>query len=191
MKHLSNFITVGFITLILLSLVASCTNETTTGNHDETITAADSTIQDSTQLKTRALKKKISTKAYYYKSLAAFANGKATINLSDLASLEGKQINLVVLYESDAPWADVFSSGKFEITGNDLLNGLMDSYALQIVKQFSIDEANEGIVMEAKDKLDNPIETARELSIVEHVLMVHVKEIPPVETVEETADREK
>jgi len=83
-----------------------------------------------------------------------------------------------VLYETNAPWAEIFNSGKFEITGDDHLNGLMESYNLQIIQQFAIDDANEGIVMQPTVILDDPVEAAREISMVDHVLMVHVKEIP-------------
>lgn len=190
MKHLTNLLSFGFIVLLISLSTVSCTNETPPNNHITSI-KTDTSVTDSSELKTRALKKKIASKAYYYKSLASFANGKATLSLNDLASLEGKEVNLVVLYEANAPWAKVFNSGKFGITGNDILNGLMESYELQIIQQFAIDDANEGIVMEAKTKLDNPVETARELSMVDHVLMVHVKEIPQTQNSMETADTEK
>jgi hypothetical protein len=55
----------------------------------------------------------------------------------------------------------------------------METYQLEIVKQFDLDDDNEGFVLEhIGELLDNPIEMARELSMVDYVFMVHIKEIP-------------
>jgi hypothetical protein len=144
---------------------------------------------ESTELNTRGFTSKVASKAYYYNSLASFADGNSKMDLNDLADLEGKQVSFVVLYEASAPWAETFNSGKYNITGDDKLNGLMETYQLEIVKQFDIDDDNEGFVLESLDGLlDNPIEAARELSMVNYVFMVHLKEIPlDDDTVNETA----
>ena len=68
-----------------------------------------------------------------------------------------------------------------------MLNGLMDSYELEIVKQFEIDDTNEGFVLEPNTMLENAVETAREISMIEHILMVQVKEVPSDVTETETA----
>ena len=162
--------------------VVACTSDDT-----ETSTVDSSDIE-STEISTRGLASKVQAKAYYFKSLASFEDGASKMSLDDLATLEGKEVNFVVLYDASAPWAKVFSTGKYTSTGNDILNGLMESYELEIVNQFDIDEENEGFVLEPLKKLDNPLETARELSMVDNVFMVQLKEVPPVEEVLETAD---
>jgi len=91
---------------------------------------------------------------------------------------KSKQFNLVVIYESDAPWAEVFTAGKYTKTGNETMNGIMESYELTIIEQLEIDEANECIVLEINDILDTPIDAARKLSLVDNVVMVYVKELP-------------
>jgi hypothetical protein len=184
MKYISKILSFSLVTLIALFTVASCnTDQNTQIAHQEKIT-------DTKDIHTRSTSKKVSSKSYYFNSLASFENGKADVDLNNLATLEGKQVNLVVLYESDAPWAEVFNTGKFTITGNETFNGLMESYDLSIVEQFEIDDDNEGIVLEADVLLDAPIEAAREISLVDHVLMVQVKEIPQDDVSEETADTE-
>lgn len=91
---------------------------------------------------------------------------------------QSKQFNLVVVYESDAPWAEVFNTGKYAKTGNETMNGIMESYELTIIEQIEIDESNECIVLEINDILEMPMDAARELSLVDHVIMVYVKEMP-------------
>lgn len=190
MKRIKTLLVFSFFASFLSLTIVSCTNNETTNTADATTMKADSSITDTSSLGTRTVKKKIAAKSYYYKSLASFEKGKTTLELEDLAGLADKKVSLVVLYEASAPWAEIFNSGKFEITGDDHMNGLIDSYNLLITKQFAIDDANEGIVMEPKATLEDPIEAAREVSMVDHVLMVHVKEVPtPTNTV--TADTEK
>lgn len=166
------FVVIGSI------LVNSCGADTT-----DTDTVTDP------NLNTRNLTHKVSAKAYHYKSLASFTKGKAEVQLTDLAQLQGKLVNLVLLYEATAPWADNFDRGEYAITGNDVLDGLLQSYNLEITQQFAIDDENEGIVIESKTALEDPIEAARKLSLVEHVLMVHVKEVPSNENTSDTADK--
>ena len=110
------------------------------------------------------------------------------MNFDQFAGLQAQNVNLVVLYESNAPWADVFSTGNVSKTGDDKFNGLMDSYQLVIARQFELDEFNEGLVLEPNADLSNPVEAAREISMIDHVLMVHVKEVPAGDNPDETAD---
>lgn len=190
MKRIKTLLVWSFFASFLSLIIVSCTNETTTNTTNTTTVTSDSSIADTSAMGTRTVKKKVAAKSYYYKNLASFEKGKTTLELEDLADLTDKKVSLVVLYEANAPWAEIFNSGKFEITGDDHMNGLMQSYNLQIIQQFAIDQANEGIVMEPKLTLENPIEAARELSMVEYVLMVHVKEVPK-STSTVTADTEK
>lgn len=190
MKRVKTLMVFFLLTSFLSLTVVSCTNNEEETKTTNTTTTSDSSIVDTSSLGTRTVTKKISAQAYYYKSLASFSKGAATLELDDLATLADKKVSLVVLYESNAPWAEVFNSGKYEITGNDHLNGLMESYNLEITQQFAIDDENEGIIMQPKENLDDPIEVAREVSMIDHVLMVHLKEVPPA-TSTVTADTEK
>ncbi|WMX13784.1 MULTISPECIES: hypothetical protein [unclassified Aureispira] len=181
MKVLNNLLTYGLL-VVLSIMVVSCSS-------DQTETAdANTTDVESTEINTRSASSKIAAKAFYYNSLATFKEGYADVDISTLATLEGKKVNLVVLYEADAPWAEIFNTGKYDQTGNDTFNGLMASYQLDIVQQFAIDEDNEGLVLEPNALLENPVEAARELSLVEDVLMVQIKEVPQEEDLNTTAD---
>ncbi len=142
-------------------------------------TAANKT-QNTTGLRaaTAASKKALAT-AVYYKTLAAFEKGKATADLGTLATLNNAKVSLVVMFESGATWATPFTDGNFSKTGDDKFNGLMESHGLAIAKHFEIDDMFEGLVLESsKGTVDNPIEAAREISMVESVMMVEVKELP-------------
>lgn len=174
-KQYSIFVIVLFITAFSI-LVNSCDSKSTSDDTDS-------------KMNTRNLVQKISAKSYYYKSLASFAKGKTEIQLSDLSQIQGKTVNFVLLYETSAPWASNFDKGEYTITGNDILDGLLQSYDLKITQQFVIDDENEGVVIESKTILENPIEAARQLSLVDHVLMVHVKEIPAEDNSTDTADK--
>lgn len=192
MKRTKTLLVSSFFASFLSLVIFSCSNnEKTDADTNTTSTVqVDSSVVDTISSNTRTVKKKIAAESYYYKTLVTFEKGKTTFELDDLPDWTNKKVNLVVLYEANAPWAEIFHSGTLEITGNDQMNTLMDSYSLQIIKQFNIDDSNEGIVMEPTLMLANPIETAREVSMVDHVLMVNIKEVPTVKS-KVTADAEK
>lgn len=161
----------GFVALLL---VVACNQPTPAPS-----TAAPET--ESTTLNTRSTQQRIEAAAYHYKTLASFRDGEVQ-HLADAANLAGKKVNFVILYEALAPWAEGFSTGEYTKTGDDHLNGLMEVYSLEIVKQFAIDDENEGLVLEPNKAIENPIDAAKELSLIDHVLMVEVKEVPPAES---------
>ncbi|MGH1335841.1 MAG: hypothetical protein ACRBFS_06905 [Aureispira sp.] len=183
MNSTNNFLFLS-IMLFLSLLVGSC-GDASTPNAE--LTATPAPFETETTISTRGNQQHVAIKAYHYKTLAAFKKGETEISLNDLAALAGKQINLVILYESVAPWAAGFNEGKYQTTGNDHFNGLMESYDLDIVKQFAIDMENEGLVLEPNAILSDPVEAAKELSMIDHVLMVEVKEVPNNELDESTA----
>lgn len=185
MNSINKFLFLSILLFVSL-LLSSCENSMTSKDNLAATPAPD---EVEAEINTRGNQQHIAIKAYHYKTLAAFKKGQAeNISLEDLAALAGKQVNLVVLYESIAPWAAPFNEGKYETTGNDHLNGLMEAYNLEIVKQFAIDADNEGLVLESNTTLENPVEAAKELSMIDHVLMVEVKEIPAEELDNSTAD---
>ena len=183
MKSFSKILSFNLLAIIVCSLFSCNTDQNTQ-------IALHETIVDNIDIHTRGTAKKVSSKSYYYNSLASFENGKADVDLNSLADIQGKQVKLVVLYESDAPWAEVFNTGRYTVTGNETFNELMESYDLSIVEQFEIDDENEGIVLEADVLLDAPIEVARKISHIDYVLIVQIKEIPQDDVLEETADTE-
>lgn len=183
MKRIKTLLVLSFFTSFLSLTVISCSYDKTPETITDTV-KVDSSRARIVSLGTRAIKKNIAAKSYYYKNLATFEKGETTFQLEDWANLINKKISFVVLYEANAPWAEILKSGELKITGDDQMNGLMASYDLEITKQFAIDDSNEGIVMVPKSILENPIETARKISTVDHVLMVHIKEVsPPANTV--------
>ncbi len=158
-----------------LLLLCSCTNQ------QPSILEAPK-LEASFLTKTRAAKKKVTAEAYYYRTLASFVNGSVTSTIIDEHPHAIQQVNLVLLYEAGAPWAELLEAGLPQATGNSNLNELLQSYQLEIVKQFSIDLNNKGLVLQASESLNDPVETARRLSLIEHVLMVNIKEIPAFES---------
>lgn len=181
MKFLNNLLPLCFLT-ILSFIVISCSS-------DQTETAeANTTDVESTEINTRGAASKVSAKEYYYTDLAIFSEGLVDTDLETLATLEGKKVNLVILYEADAPWAEIFSYGKYEETGNDAFNDLMTSYKLDIIQQFAIDQDSEGLVLEPNGLLETQVEAARKLSLIEGVSMVQIKEVPLEEGLNTTAD---
>ncbi|MCH2022962.1 MAG: hypothetical protein MK207_10840 [Saprospiraceae bacterium] len=183
MKSISNFFSFNLIAVVVVMAFSCNTDQNTQIAHHETII-------DSKDIHTRSIVKKVTSKSYYFNSLASFQNGEADVDLNNLADLEGKQVNLVVLYASDAPWAEVFNTGRYATTGNETFNALLESYDLSIVEQFELDDESEGIVLESDVLLNAPIEVAREISLIDYVLIVQVKEIPQDDVSEETADVE-
>ncbi len=185
MKSFKNFLQFSFIIAIAALMTTSCATE-----QAEPIASVDAMSSMNIQegKTTRTFKKKVAAKEYNYTTVAEFKRGLTDKqDLQVLADLQGKQVNFVVIYDAIAPWADVFGQGKVTKTGDDRLNGLMESYGLDIVNQFEIDEISEGFVLEPNVVLENAVETAREISMVEHILMVQVKEVPSDATEAETA----
>ena len=134
---------------------------------------------ESTEFNTRGYTNKVASKIYYYNSIVSFENGNSNMDLNNLADLNGKQVNFVVLYEASAPWAETFNSGRYDTTGNDELNHLLEIYQLEIIKQFDVDDSKEGFILESiGGGVESPIEVARKLSMIDYVFMVHLKEIP-------------
>lgn len=187
MKSFKNFLQFSFIIAIAALMTTSCATEQEEQPTTTTVDAM-SSIKTQEDVSTRAAKKKVAAKEYNYATIAEFKRGLTDKqDLQLLADLQGKQVNFVVIYDAIAPWADVFGQGKVTKTGDDRLNGLMESYGLDIVNQFEIDEISEGFVLEPNEVLENAVETAREISMVEHILMVQVKEVPSDATETETA----
>ncbi|MGH1335840.1 MAG: hypothetical protein ACRBFS_06900 [Aureispira sp.] len=159
-----------FILSILLTLYACSLNQPTILDSPE--------IESGAFEETRTIKKKVAAKAYYYRTLASFVNGSLTSTIIDAYQEGNDQVNLVVLYEATASWAEGLHADAPQTTGNEYLNTLLVEHQLQIVKQFAIDNNNKGLVLEASTQLQDPVETARRLSLIEHVLMVNIKEVP-------------
>lgn len=154
-------------------LVCSCSQETSTLSAPK--------LEESALTTTRAVKKKVAAEAYYYRTLMSLVNGSITSTTVDGSTPTTGAVNLVMLYEANAPWADVFNDTNLGNSTDVNLNKLLESYNLQIVKQFSIDNNNMGLVLAPKDPNGDPVEIARNLSMVKHVLMVNIKKIPSAE----------
>lgn len=175
---MKNLLSVGFFLCLLAGFFASCSAE-----QKQNAAAQIANVQpnNSTNRAAEAVAMSAAKGATEmgYKTLAAFKGGQATMDLAQIAALQDKNVSLVVLYESNATWAKPFGEGNFAKTGDDRFNGLLESYELSIVKHFELDEMNEGIVLEgAQGKVGNPVEAAREISMIDNVLMVEVKEVP-------------
>jgi hypothetical protein len=167
--------------LICIAFLTACNNPKTA----EQIAGSAASTQKETQETNRAAAaagKKVIASAYYYKTIASFKGGKNTTNIQAAVDLSNTKVNLVVMFESGATWAVPFASGDFSTTADDRFNGLMAEHGLAIAKHFEIDDMNEGLVLEPnKGNIANPVEAAREISMIESVLMVEVKEIPLTE----------
>lgn len=177
MKNLKQLLGISLLSLLMLVVLVSC------GGGDDNSTSENIMQPEETEINTRSQESSLA-KAYHYKDFAKFVKGKAEVELKDMALLAGKLVNLIVIYESTAPWAAGLSDGKYDIIEDDKLNGLISSYDLTVTQQFAIDDENHGIVLESKKQLDNPIEAAREISMLTHILMVHVKDVPSPENTE-------
>lgn len=131
---------------------------------------------------TRAQKSKsnVAAQAYYYRTLGSCVRGATTLNRKALQAAQ-QAVNLVLLYDASAPWAEIIGAGLPQLTGDEKLNAILDAYQLEITQKFAIDAKNKGLVLKSTVHLDDPAEPARLLSLVDHVLMVNIKEIPSFE----------
>ncbi|MCH2045407.1 MAG: hypothetical protein MK212_14920 [Saprospiraceae bacterium] len=190
MKGIKNFFSLSLlIAVVAVFSFSSCSS-------DKNQKVDTSSLDNTRSLKAEKLSAEIKAKfekatAIYGKTKAAFAAGDSDMDLSTLANLSEEDgtmnLNLVVLYESSADWAEIFSTGEYAKTGDDKFNGLLESYELVITKQFELDEYSEGLVLEPNSSLDDPVSAAREISLIDNVLMVHVKEVPTEVNEDDTA----
>jgi len=74
----------------------------------------------------------------------------------------------------------VYYSGDLSAVMNDknsYMKTFMDVYNLKLVSTFKIDEDNGGFTLEATKELDFPKEVAREISLIDNVLMIEVSHV--------------
>lgn len=75
----------------------------------------------------------------------------------------------------------VYYTGDISTVMNDndsYFKTFMDVYNLKLISTFKIDETNNGFTLEAKDALDFPTEVAKEMSLIDEVLMIEVTYTP-------------
>ncbi|MGH1338845.1 MAG: hypothetical protein ACRBFS_22205 [Aureispira sp.] len=72
----------------------------------------------------------------------------------------------VVYYTGDA--------AKDLANPNSYLKTFVDVYELQVVNTFEVGKDSQGFTLQPKEPLDSPNETAKELSLVEGVIMIEV-----------------
>jgi hypothetical protein len=75
----------------------------------------------------------------------------------------------------------VYYNGDLSAIMNDkdsYMKTFMDVYDLKLISTFKIDETNSGFTLEAKKVVEFPTEVAREMSLIDNVLMIEVTHIP-------------
>lgn len=79
----------------------------------------------------------------------------------------------------------VYYSGDLSAVMQDkdsYIKTFMEVYDLKLISTFKIDEENSGFTLEAKKTLDFPTEVAREMSLIDNVLMIEVSHVPVIES---------
>lgn len=79
----------------------------------------------------------------------------------------------------------VYYSGDLSAVMQDkdsYIKTFMEVYDLRLISTFKIDEENSGFTLEAKKTLDFPTEVAREMSLIDNVLMIEVSHVPVIES---------
>lgn len=75
----------------------------------------------------------------------------------------------------------VYYSGDLSLVmkdKNSYIKTFMEVYNLKLISSFKIDETNSGFTLEAQEVLDFPTEVAREMSLIDNVLMIEVRYVP-------------
>jgi hypothetical protein len=163
MKNLSQFIQLSSIALMFIFFVASCSLQAQKKDKD-------------VNLNLRALSQKSYPEMYHYKTIASFAKGESIGELPEM--LEDRQISLAVVYDSDAPWAEVFNTGKINQTGNYIFNQLLNAYKMSIRNQFQIDGYNECLILDLNAPIEDVAQACKDISTIDHILVVNIKQWP-------------
>lgn len=165
---------VGTVVFLLLQGLYACN---TTFDHSPNTAQ---TQHQFFQTRTQKPKSNVAAQAYYYRTLGSCVKGATTLNRKALQETQ-QAVNLVLLYDASAPWAEIIGAGLPQLTGDKKLNAILDAYQLEITQKFAIDAKNKGLVLKPTVYLDDPVEPARLLSLIDHVLMVNIKEVPSFE----------
>ena len=75
----------------------------------------------------------------------------------------------------------VYYNGDLSTVMNDddsYIKTFMEVYNLKLISTFKIDEMNNGFTLEAKEFLEFPTEVAKEMSLIDNILMIEVTHIP-------------
>jgi hypothetical protein len=107
--------------------------------------------------------------------------------------LSTKQINACtpVLTKTTVPTQEttvrfiVYYSGDLSAVMQDkdsYIKTFMEVYDLKLISTFKIDEENSGFTLEAKKTIDFPTEVAREISLIDNVLMIEVAHVRATES---------
>lgn len=75
----------------------------------------------------------------------------------------------------------VYYSGDLSSVMNDndsYMKTFMEVYNLELISTFKIDDINSGFTLEAKEAIDFPKEVAREMSLINNVLMIELAYVP-------------
>lgn len=175
-NHLS--ILCNFAAILLIFSLSSCTSE------EKESTASNTSGKTDVSLQSRAVKDEAYPEIYNYATVASFAKGDLIGTYA--APLENKQLSLSVVYDNDTPWAEVFKTGNIERTGSYEFNQLLGEYQLTIRNQFQIDGYNECIILDLNVTLPDIAKVCKEISLIDHVLVVNVKEWPSIKNIEES-----
>jgi hypothetical protein len=74
----------------------------------------------------------------------------------------------------------VYYSGDLSAVMKDedsYMKTFMEVYNLKLISTFKIDETNSGFTLEAKEGIEFPTEVAREMSLINNILMIEVTHI--------------
>jgi hypothetical protein len=168
----------GFAAILFIFNLSSCSSE------QKESTASNISGNANIPLQSRALKQEVYPEIYNYPTIVSFAKGDLIGTYA--ASLEDKQISLSVVYDNDTPWAEVFKTGNIERTGSYEFNHLLAEHQLTIRNQFQIDGYNECIILDLNVTLPDIAKVCKEISLIDHVLVVNVKEWPSVKNIDES-----
>ena len=114
-----------------------------------------------------------------YPSVASFKFGRLSADMAKGLDFADKRLSLVVLVETGTPWLAPLRQNLAR-TADDKFNGHLEAYQLKIAKYFSVEGKMEALVLEAQEALEPKmaLDAARDLSMIEGVEMVEVKEAP-------------
>lgn len=168
---------VGFVALFVTLNLSSC-------SQIQEKQGASISDASNVKLQSRAAKEEVYPEIYNYPTVVSFAKGDLIGTYS--APLEDKQVSLCVVYDNDTPWAEVFKTGNIERTGSYEFNQLLGGYDLSINNQFQIDGYNECIILNPNSAIEDIAKVCKEISVIDHVLVVHVKEWPSVKQLHES-----
>ena len=108
-------------------------------------------------------------------TLIEFIQGQSKNNSVDMQGLGTNDFSYLVFYDANSEWAEPFSSSKFNQVSYKDFNHIIDTFQLKVKDFFKVQDDIFAISILPTTPLEEPVELARDISMLDDIQMVLIK----------------